>query len=146
MPTDVSQCLRSHSKFDYGIQGVLLSGNITSITAPWSDLLTFNVDLWEIVTIEGKGRGIVALEDPSKGTIIAMYGGVIFDRKNEIPEALGYSLDTKDSGKHSQLTVITGTIYQSLLEPHLPMSQCQCIAKCIYCLDESVSQLFTCAI
>jgi hypothetical protein len=38
-------------------------------------------------------------KDLSKGTIIAMYGGVIFDRKNEIPEALGYSLDMKDSRK-----------------------------------------------
>jgi hypothetical protein len=99
MPTDASRCLRSHSKFDYRIQGVILSGNITCITAPWSDMLTSNVDLWEIVTIEGKGRGIVATEDLSKGTIIAMYGGVIFDQKNEILEALGYSLDTKDSGK-----------------------------------------------
>ncbi len=62
-------------------------------------MLTSNVDLWEIFTIEGKGRGIVASEDLSKGTIIAMYGGVIFDQKNEIPEALGYSLDMKDSGK-----------------------------------------------
>ena len=79
MPTDASRCLRSHSKFDYGIQGVILSGNITSITAPWSNMLTSNVDLWEIVTIEGKGHGIVATEDLSKGTIIAMYGGVIFD-------------------------------------------------------------------
>ncbi len=58
-----------------------------------------NVELWEIVTIEGKGRGIVSTEDLPKGTIIAMYGGVIFDRKNEILEALGYSLDMKDSGK-----------------------------------------------
>ncbi len=62
-------------------------------------MLTSNVDLWEIVTIEGKGRGNVATKDLSKGTIIAMYGGVIFDQKNEIPEALGYSLDMKDSGK-----------------------------------------------
>ena len=58
-------------------------------------MLTSNLDLWEIVLIEGKGRGIVALEDLSKGTIIAMYGGIIFDRKNEIPVALGYSLDMK---------------------------------------------------
>ncbi len=49
-------------------------------------MLTPNVDLKEIVTIE-------------EGTIIAMYGGVIFDQKNEILEALGYSLDMKDSGK-----------------------------------------------
>jgi hypothetical protein len=42
-------------------------------------MLPSNVDLWEIVTIEGKGHGIVATEDLSKGTIIAMYGGVIFD-------------------------------------------------------------------
>ena len=77
MPTDGSRCLRSHFKFDYGIQGVILSGNITSITAPWSDMLTSNVDLWEIVTIEGKGRGIVTTVNISKRTIIAMYGGVI---------------------------------------------------------------------
>jgi hypothetical protein len=96
---DVSRCLRSHSKLDYGIQGVILSGNITSITAPWSNMLTSNVDLWGIVTIEGKGRGIVATKDLSKGTIIAMYGGLIFDQKNENPEELGYSLDMKDSGK-----------------------------------------------
>ncbi len=62
-------------------------------------MLTSNLDLWEIVTIEGKGCGIVASEDLSKGTIIAMYSGVIFDRKNEIPVALGKSLDMKDSGK-----------------------------------------------
>ncbi len=62
-------------------------------------MLTSNLELWEIVAIEGKGRGIVASEDISKGTIIAMYGGVIFDRKNEIPVALSYSLDMKDSGK-----------------------------------------------
>ncbi len=79
MPTDASRCLRSHSKFDYGIRGVILSGNITSITAPWSNMLTSNVDLWEIVTIEGKGHGIVATKDLSKSTIIAMYGGVIYD-------------------------------------------------------------------
>ena len=123
MPTDASRCLRSHSKFDYGIQGVILSGNITSITAPWSDMLTTNVDIWEIVTIEGKGCGIVATKDLSKVTIIAMYGGVIFDQKNEILEALGYSLDMRDSGKTLAINVITGTIYQSLLAPHLPMSQ-----------------------
>jgi hypothetical protein len=99
MPTNVSQYLRSHPKFDYGIQGDILSGNISSITAPWCEMLTSNMDFWEIVTIEGKGRGIVAPEDLSKGTIIAMYGGVIFDQKNEIPEALGYLLDMKDSGK-----------------------------------------------
>ncbi len=95
MPANVSQCLRSHPKFDYGIQGDILSGNTLSITAPWCEMLMSNVDLWEIVTIEGKGRGIVALEDLPKGTIIAMYGGVIFDQKNEILEALGYSLDMK---------------------------------------------------
>ncbi len=99
MPTDASRCLRSHSKIDNGIQGFILSGNITSITAPWSDMFTSNVDLWEIVTIEGKGQGIVATANISKGTIIAMYGGVIFDRKKEIPEALGHSLDMKESGK-----------------------------------------------
>jgi hypothetical protein len=99
MPTDANRCLLSHSKFACGIQEVILSGNITSITAPWSDMLKFNVDLWEIVTIEGKGRGIVATASISKGTIIAMYGGVIFDQKKEIPEALGHSLDRKDSGK-----------------------------------------------
>jgi hypothetical protein len=62
-------------------------------------MLMSNVDLWEIVTIEGKSRGIVATADVSKGTIIAMYGGVIFDWKKEIPEAMGHSLDMKDSGK-----------------------------------------------
>ncbi len=62
-------------------------------------MLMSNVDLWKIVTIEGEGRDIVATKDLSKGTIIAMYGGVIFDWKNEIPEALDYSLDMKDSGK-----------------------------------------------
>jgi hypothetical protein len=62
-------------------------------------MLTSNSELWEIEAIEGKGRGIVASGDISKGTIIAMYGGVIFDQKNEIPVALSYSLDTKDSGK-----------------------------------------------
>jgi hypothetical protein len=67
-------------------------------------MLTSNVDLWEIVTIEGKGHGIVATANISKGTIIAMYGGVIFDWKKEIPEALGHSLDMKDSGK--TLTII----------------------------------------
>jgi hypothetical protein len=79
MPTDASRCLHSHSKFDYVIQGVILSRNITSITAPWSNMLMSNVDLWKIVTIEGEGRDIVATKDLSKGTIIAMYGGVIFD-------------------------------------------------------------------
>ena len=79
MPTDGNKCLHSHSKFNYGIQGDILSENITSITAPWSDMLMSNVDLWEIVTIEGKSRGIVPTADVSKGTIIAMYGGVIFD-------------------------------------------------------------------
>ncbi len=68
MPTDASRCLHSHSKFDYGFQGVILTGNITSITAPWSNMLTSNVDLWEIVTSEGMGCGIVATEDLSKGT------------------------------------------------------------------------------
>jgi hypothetical protein len=77
MPTNVSQCLRSQPKFDYGIQGDILSGNISSITAPWCEMLTSNLDLWEIVTIEGKGHGIVALEDLSKGTIIAMYGVLV---------------------------------------------------------------------
>jgi hypothetical protein len=56
-----------------------LSGNITSITALWGDMLTSNVDLWEIVKIERKDRGIVATKNISKGTIIAMYGGVMFD-------------------------------------------------------------------
>ena len=86
-------------KFVYGIQGDILLGNISSITAPWREMLTSNLELWEIEAIKGKGRGIVALGDISKGTIIAMYGGVIFDRKNEIPVALSYSLDMKDSGK-----------------------------------------------
>ena len=63
------------------------------------DMLTSNVDLWEIVTIEGKGSGIVAMANISKWTIIARYGGVIFDQKKEITEAMGHSLDMKDSGK-----------------------------------------------
>jgi hypothetical protein len=62
-------------------------------------MLTSNSELWEIEAIEGKGHGIVASRDISKGTIIAMYGGVIFNRKNEIPVALSYSLDMKDSRK-----------------------------------------------
>ncbi len=63
MPIDVSQCLHSHHKFDYGIQGDILLGNISSISAPWREMLTSNLELWEIVAIEGKGRGIVASED-----------------------------------------------------------------------------------
>ena len=62
-------------------------------------MLTSNVDLWKIVPIEGKGRGIIATANISKGTIIVMYGGVIFDQKKEIPEAMGHSVDMKDSGK-----------------------------------------------
>ena len=62
-------------------------------------MLTSNVDLWEIVTIEAKGCGIVVTTDISNSTLIVMYGGVIFDQKKEIPEARGHSLDMKDSGK-----------------------------------------------
>ena len=54
-------------------------GNIDR--APWGDMLKSNVDCWEIVKIDGKNRGIVTtkMKNISKGTISAMYGGVIFD-------------------------------------------------------------------
>ncbi len=86
-------------------------------------MLTTNVDLWEIVTIEGKGRGIVTTKDLSKGTIIAMYGGVIFDQKKEILEALGYSLDMKDSGKTLAINGYHWYNLPKFFKPHLPMSQ-----------------------
>ena len=57
------------------------------------------MDLWENVKISEKDRGIVTTKNISKGTIIAMYGRVIFDQKKEIPEVMGHSLDMKDSGK-----------------------------------------------
>ncbi len=81
MSTDGSPCLRSHSKRDYGIQGVIWLGNIDRITAPWGDMLKSNADCWESVKIDGKNRGIVTtkMKNISKGTISAMYGGVIFD-------------------------------------------------------------------
>ena len=81
--TTNGRCLRSNSKKDYGIQGVILSGDITSITATWGAKLQVNVDFWTIVKIAGKNRGIVATRNLPKGTIIAMYGGVIFDRKED---------------------------------------------------------------
>ena len=92
-------CLRSNFKKDYGIQGVILSGDITSITATWGAKLQVNVDSWTIVKIAGKNRGIVATRNLPKGTIIAMYGGVIFDRKEDKHAVTSHSLDMKDSGK-----------------------------------------------
>jgi hypothetical protein len=92
-------CLRSYFKKDYGIQGVILSGDITSVTATWGAKLQVNVDSWTIVKIAGKNRGIVATRNLPKGTIIAMYGGVIFDRKEDKHLVTSHSLDMKDSGK-----------------------------------------------
>jgi hypothetical protein len=55
-------------------KGYIVRNTITSITAPWGDMLTSNVDLWEIIKIEGKDRVIVATKNISKGIIIAMHG------------------------------------------------------------------------
>jgi hypothetical protein len=52
---------------DYGIQGVILSGDITSITATWGAKLQVNVDSRTIVKIAGKNRGIVASEKDIQG-------------------------------------------------------------------------------
>jgi hypothetical protein len=46
-----------------------------------------------------KNRGIVATWNLHKGTIIAMYGGVIFDRREDKHTVTSYSLDMKESGK-----------------------------------------------
>ena len=99
MTTNESQCLRSHSKRDYIIRGVILSGNIERITAPWGEKLQANVNCWEIVKIARKNCGIVATTNIPKGTIIAMYGGVIFDQKKEKQAVTVYSMDMKDSGE-----------------------------------------------
>ncbi len=92
-------CIRSNSKRDYGIRGVILLGDIANITPPWGAKLQVNVDSWTIVKIAGKNRGIVATRNLPKGTIIDMYGGVIFDRKEDKHMVTSYSLDMKDSGK-----------------------------------------------
>ena len=97
--TTNGRCLHSNSQKDYGIQGVILSGDITSITATWGAKLQVNVDSWTIVKIAGKNRGIVATRNLPKGTIIDMYGGVIFDRKEDKHAVTSHSLDMKDSGK-----------------------------------------------
>jgi hypothetical protein len=57
------------------------------------------VDSWTIVKIAGKNRGIVATRNLPKGTIIAMYGGVIFNRKEDKHVVTSHSLDMKDSDK-----------------------------------------------
>ena len=93
------RCLRSQSKRDYGIQGVILLGDISSITAKWGAQLQVNVDSWNVIKIPGKNRGIVATRNLQKRTIIAMYGGVIFDRKEDKQAVTSHSLDMKDSGK-----------------------------------------------
>jgi hypothetical protein len=93
------RCLHSQSKRDYGIRGLILSGDISSITATWGAQLQVNVDSWKIVKIAGKNHGIVATRNLPKGTIIAMYGGVIFDRNEDKRVVTSHSLDMKDSGK-----------------------------------------------
>jgi membrane carboxypeptidase/penicillin-binding protein len=97
--TTNGRCLSSNSKKDYGIQGVILSGDITSITATWGAKLQVNVDSWTIVKIAEKNRGIVATRNLPEGTINAMYGGVVFDRKENKHAVTSHSLDMKDSGK-----------------------------------------------
>jgi hypothetical protein len=89
--TTNGRCLRRYSKKDYGIQGVIFSGDITSITATWGPKLQVNVDSWTIVKIAGKNRGIVASRNLPKGTIIA--NGV------DKHAVTSHSLDMKDSGK-----------------------------------------------
>ena len=93
------RCLCSNSKRDYDFRGVVFSGDIASITSPWGAQLQVNVDSWTIVKIAGKNRGIVATRNLPKGTIIAMYGGFIFDRKEDKQAVTSHSLDTQDSGK-----------------------------------------------
>jgi hypothetical protein len=93
------RCLRRNSRRDYGIQGVILSGDIASITTPWGAKLQVNVDSWTIVKIAGKNRGIVATRNLPKGTIIAMYCGFIFERKEDKHAVTSHSLEMKDSGK-----------------------------------------------
>jgi hypothetical protein len=74
-------------------------GDIASITAPWGAQLQVNVDSWKIVKIAGQNSGIVATGNLPKGTIIAVNGGVIFDRKEDKQAVTSHSLDMKDSGK-----------------------------------------------
>ena len=93
------RCLCSNSKRDYDFRGVVFSGDIASITSPWGAQLQVNVDSRKIVKIAGKNSGIVATRNLPKGTIIAMYGGVIFDRKEDKHAVTSHSLDMKDSGK-----------------------------------------------
>ncbi len=49
------------------------------MTATWAKELVENVNCWKIVNIKQKNRGIVAAMNLKQGTIIAMYGGTIFD-------------------------------------------------------------------
>ena len=80
---------------------VCISGDISSITAKWGAQLQVNVDSWKVIKISGNGknRGIVATRNLPKGTIIAMYGSVMFNRKEDKRAVTSHSLDTKDSGK-----------------------------------------------
>ena len=67
--------------------------------ATWGAQLQVNVDSWKVVKIAGKNHGIVATRNLPKGTIIAMYGGVIFDRNEDKWVVASHSLNMKDSGK-----------------------------------------------
>ena len=60
-------------------------------------MLMSNVDLWEIIKIEGKDRVIVTAKNISKGKLIAiMYGGVIFLSKE------GNSVDNGSTIRHER--------------------------------------------
>jgi hypothetical protein len=53
------RCLCSQSKRDYGIRGVILLRDISSIIAKWGTQLQVNVDSWKVIKIPGKNRGAI---------------------------------------------------------------------------------------
>ncbi len=112
--TTNGQCLRSNSQKDYGIQGVILSRDITSITATWGAKLQVNVDSWKIVKIAGKNRGIVATRNLPKELSLPC----MVDMRSPV-----IHWTWKTVAKHLPLTDTNATCCLSLLERHLLMSQ-----------------------
>ena len=95
-----SDLQRGASTCNYGLQKVILHGNIVGhVTTSWVNSIQDNVALLEIQEITGKGCGIFAKKQVSKGTFIAMYGGDIIDM-NKFPEGgVSHILSMKESGK-----------------------------------------------
>ena len=75
----------------------ILYGNLEGVTAPWKKKLEDNLFKWKVDNYgPKKGWGLAATEDLVKGSYIAIYGGMIFD-KNKPPRVQTHVLHFTDT-------------------------------------------------